>query len=58
MKKKFSKDYIQLTYQNEQNNNIDKCLLKKYKYKYKAKNTAECIPTKFKNFKNNIFFGI
>ena len=55
MKKKFSKDYIQLTYQNEQNNNIDKCLLKKYKYKYKAKNTAECIPTKFKNFKNNIF---
>ena len=55
MKKKFSKDYIQLTYQNEQNNNIDKCLLKKYRYKYKTKNTAECIPTKFKNFKNNIF---
>ena len=44
-----------MTYQNEQNNNIDKCLLKKYKYKYKTKNTAECIPTKFKNFKNNIF---
>ena len=53
MKKQLLNDSIQLTYQNEQKNSIDEYLLKKYKYK--NKNTAECIPTKYKIFKNNLF---
>ena len=53
MKNQFSKDYMQLIIENKQNNNRDKLSLKRYKYINKK--TADCIPTKFKNFQKSIF---